>query len=293
MPRCRLESLGVSLPRKGLRRWGSIRHAVEAGRQCLRQSHYRPADVGLLINSGVYRDGHCAEPAMAVFIQHQLGINIEFQGRRTLSFDLQNGGCGMLSALHVLDAMLRSGDARVGMAVSSEHDSDRRPDPSYPYPASGAAVLLDLSPLGRVGFGAFAFHTDESAADLFSAVVSLEQKHGRLLLRREAALEQRYLACAAAAAEQALSREGLRREELSLIVPAQISGSFVASLPGTLGVEAGRVLDLTRELPDTHSTSLFLALHRALERQQLPAGSHSLLLAVGSGVTAGAAIYHF
>ncbi len=106
MRRCRIESLGVSLPRRRLRRWGSVRHAVEAGRRCLAASHYRPGDVEVLVNTGVYRDRHTCEPAMACYIQHRLGINVEFQGRRTASFDLLDGGVGMLSAclLYTSDA---------------------------------------------------------------------------------------------------------------------------------------------------------------------------------------------
>ena len=90
-------------------RWGSVHHAVEAGRRCLDESQYRPADVGVLINAGVHRDGHICEPAIAAYIQHRLGINVEFQGRRTLSFDLLNGGCGMLNAAQVAIALLQGG----------------------------------------------------------------------------------------------------------------------------------------------------------------------------------------
>ena len=62
MRRCRVESLGVSQERP---HWGSVRHAVEAGRHCLRASCYHPADVRVLVNTGVHRDGHVCEPAVA------------------------------------------------------------------------------------------------------------------------------------------------------------------------------------------------------------------------------------
>ncbi len=75
------------------------------------------------------------------------------------------------------------------MVVSSEANSDRRPDPAYTWPASGAAVLLDVSPRSGVGFGAFAFETHEEHAELFSSVVSLAETHGRILVRRAAELE--------------------------------------------------------------------------------------------------------
>lgn len=291
MLRCRIESLGVSLPRRRLLRWGSLRHAVEAGELCLEASHYRPEDVQVLVNAGVYRDGHVCEPAIACYVQHALGINIDFHGRRTLAFDLLNGGVGMLNAAHVVSSLLLAGEVHAGMVVASEIDSDRRPDPSFTYAPTGAALLLDLSPRGDTGFGPFAFDTREDQADLCTAVVSLKEKHGHLLVTRRAELEDAFLARAASAAAEALERDGLRKEDVDLVVPAQVSPSFLSRLPAALGIPREKVLDLTSELPDTLTTSVFLAFERARATGRLGPGSKALLLAVGSGVTAGAVAY--
>jgi 3-oxoacyl-[acyl-carrier-protein] synthase-3 len=293
MRRCRLESLGVSPPRRGIFRWGSVRHAVEAGRRCLERSHHQPCDVDLLVNTGVHRDGHVCEPAIAAYVQHRLGVNVEFQGRRTLAFDLLNGACGMLTAVQVVTALIQSGEVQVGMVVASEANSDRRPDPASACPRSGAAVMLDASPRASVGFGAFAFHTHDEHADLYTSVVSLAQPHGRLLMRRGAELEAVYLAAAGAVVDDALARDGLHRDDVDLVVPAQISAGFLERLPAAIGFPAGKVLDLTDHLPDTLSTSLFLALHHAREAGRLSPGATALLLAFGSGVTVGAATYRF
>jgi 3-oxoacyl-[acyl-carrier-protein] synthase III len=51
------------------------------------------------------------------------------------------------------------------------------------------------------------------------------------------------------------------------------------------------VLDLTAELGDTLTTSWALALHRARERGRLRDGQRAAILAFGSGVTLGAALY--
>lgn len=230
---------------------------------------------------------------MACYIQHGIGINIEFQGRRTASFDLANGGVGMLNAIQVLWALITSGQAHVGMVVSSEVNTDRNPDPAYPYPGSGAAVLLDLAPRSGTGFGPFAFRTFEEHAELFTSHVRLDRKRGRLVMQRQSALEDVYLAGTTAAAAEILDRQGWRRDEVDLVVPAQISPSFLARLPGAIGVPRERVADLTSVLPDTHSTSTFLALHHVQTRRPFPPGARVLLLACGSGVTVGAATYTF
>jgi 3-oxoacyl-[acyl-carrier-protein] synthase III len=249
--------------------------------------------VRVLINTGVHRDGHVCEPATACYIQHALGINIEFQGRRTVSFDLANGGAGMLNALHVLCALMDSEEVQAGLVVSSEANRDRRPDPAYTYPASGAAVLVDPSPHSSTGFGAFAFDTHEEHADLYTSVVSLKEKRGRIVMRRASELEDAYLAGAGAAVEAALARDGLRREDVALVVPAQISRSFLARLPEAIGIGKDRVADLSSQLPDTLSTSVFLALHRVSARRPFAPGEKAVLLACGSGVTVAAATYHY
>lgn len=293
MRRIRLESIGVSRPRKRLFKRGSLVHAVEAGRVCLRASHYHPEDVQILINTGVYRDGHYAEPAFACFIQNKLGINVEFQGRQTLSFDLQNGGCGMLSAVYVLKTLIQSGAARVGMVVSSEANSDHRPDPSYTYPASGAALLLDISPQSSQGFGSFVFKTYAEYCDLYHAVVSLTRKKGRLYVRKKIGLEDAYLRYAKDVLAELLEREHLRLEDIDLFIPSQLSPAFIQQLAAELSFSIDKMHDTTHLFADTLTTSVFLALQDAMTQGRTGPEKNVVFLTFGSGVTIGAAIYYF
>lgn len=293
MRRCRIESMGVSQSGIGLFKGGSMRHALSAGRRCLKSSRYNPSDVRVLINSGVHRDGHICEPAIAVYIQHRLGINIEFQGQKTLAFDLQNGGCGMLNSLQVLCALLQSGEIRVGMAVGSEANRDRHPDPTYTYPASGAALLVDLSPRPETGFGSFAFHTRDEYSERFTSFVDLGVKRGRIVMHRAAELEEIYLSMVPAVVDELLEKEELRRDEIGRVIPAQISPGFLNRLPATAGFPMGKVADYSSVLPDTHSTSVVLALKRSVTQNPPKRGEKALLLAFGSGVTVGGAVYSF
>ncbi|MGC4122661.1 MAG: 3-oxoacyl-[acyl-carrier-protein] synthase III C-terminal domain-containing protein [Myxococcales bacterium] len=293
MRRCRIESLAVSPPRKTFFKWGSLKHAVHAGKQCLEQSIYNPNDVRVLINSGVHRDGHVCEPAIAAYIQHGLDINVEFQGRRTLAFDLLNGACGMLNAAQVMAALIESGEAQVGMVVSSEANADKSPDPSYLFPTSGAAALLDVSPLRNVGFGKFVFQTHEEHLDLFASTVSLSVPRGKLTIKRAIEIEEVWLKHAGAAIDELLSLERLAKSEIDFVVPAQISPWFLQKLPERIGFPKEKVVDLTATLADTHSTSTFLALHHLMSSGQATSGKRALLLAFGSGITVGAATYRF
>jgi 3-oxoacyl-[acyl-carrier-protein] synthase-3 len=291
--RVRIAGIGSSLPGRRLLRRGSVARAVEAGRRCLAAANRRPAEVGLLIHAGVTRDHHVCEPANAAYIQHRLGINIEFQGARTLSFDLGNGGCGMLDAAHVLCALLQEGTPRCGMVTASEGNVDWRAKGDRPCPDSGAAVLLEVSPQPETGFGSFAFLTRSEFADMAVTLVSLAEARGRLRTRRDPGLDERWLEMAGPVVDEALKRDGLSRSQVDRVVAAQISAGFLARLPDAVGMPAERVADFSGDLPDTLSTSVFLALQRELALRPPPPGQTVLLLAFGSGLTVAAATYHF
>jgi 3-oxoacyl-[acyl-carrier-protein] synthase-3 len=230
---------------------------------------------------------------MAVFIQHRLGINIEFQGRSTLAFDLQNGGCGMLDAVHVVAAQLQSGEIEAGLVVASEANTDRHPDPGFSCPASGAALLLDQSPWSGSGFGEFVFHTRDEYADAYTSLVSLAHKRGRTIVKRRADLEDIYLSLAGGVVKDVLARDHLLAKDIDFVVPVQLSPNFLSRLPEAIGFPEDKVITFSDRLPDTLSTSLFLALKLAMDDLRPVPGQKALLLACGSGITVAAATYRF
>jgi hypothetical protein len=221
--------------------------------------------------------------------------------------------------------MLQTGQVAAGMVVAGEANSDRRPDPASTIARSGAALLLELSPDAGTGsdagidtgtgndagagigigvgidagagsdagsgFGAFAFRTHEEDAELFTAVVSLAEPRGRLLIRRQSRLEAAWLAHAAAAVDDALAQEGLTRDQIDIVVPAQISQGFLAKIPAAIGIPATKVMDFTASLPDTGSTSFVLAWHHLCATRKPARGTRVLFLTFGSGLTVGAATY--
>ena len=291
MQRFRIESIGVSNPRKGVIK-GSLEQAVKAGKRCLASSGHRPQEVSVLINTGIHRDGHYAEPAVACFIQKKLEINPEFQERQTLSFDLQNGGSGMLSGAYVLANMMKSGHIQTGMVISSEGNYDSQPDPNYRYPASGAAIMMDISPVSDKGFGSFCFKTFEEYSDLYTSGVSLKEKKGKILINQKKDLESTYLKCIPEVWENLLQTEGLDRGAIDLVIPSQISPSFVGQLPQTLGLPKEKILDVTDFLDDTLTTSPILALQRAIDKKIVTKNQTLVFLTAGSGITIGAAVYY-
>ena len=98
---------------------------------------------------------------------------------------------------------------------------------------------------------------------------------------------------AAGVIDDVLAKDGLRRDQIDFVVPAQVSPAFLSRLPAASGFSPQKVTDFTGQFPDTISTSVFLALHRSMAERPPARGEKALLLACGSGVTVAAATYHF
>jgi Transposase DDE domain len=127
-----------------------------AGR-CLDRAGRRADDVQLLINAGVYLDRNISEPAIAALIQEDIGANLEIRpgaGQGTLSFDVRNGACGLLSGVYLVDGLLASGTVECGMVVGGDADPEPGISEGFGFPATAGAILLG-SDDSRPGLSAF------------------------------------------------------------------------------------------------------------------------------------------
>ncbi len=88
--------------------------ATEAARQALDRSEVRAADLDMVIYAGMSRD--YVEPATAHIVQDRLGA------RHAVCFDLSNACHGFMNAIHLLDALIATGQARRGLIVTGEEN---------------------------------------------------------------------------------------------------------------------------------------------------------------------------
>jgi 3-oxoacyl-[acyl-carrier-protein] synthase-3 len=142
-----IEAIGASLPRRRLRREGSVDLCVRAAQAGLAGAGIDAGDIDVLIHTGVYRDRNICEPAMAPFVQERIGANSSSPSRSggersTFSFDLNNGVCGWLNALQIGDGLLSSGRARRVLVVTADVDPAPRVSSGLGFAPGGAAVVL-------------------------------------------------------------------------------------------------------------------------------------------------------
>ena len=266
-----------------------------AARTCLERAGRRAEDVQLLINAGVYLDRNISEPAIAALIQEDIGANREIQpggGQGTLSFDVRNGACGLLTGMYLVDGLLTSATVECGLVVGGDVDPDPGASEGFGFPAAAGAILLS-SDDSRPGLSAFRFATfPQFGEELQSSIAWHEDPGdggGRNTLTVE--LDRHYLAhalaCAEAMVRELVDEEGLDLADLDLLVATASVPGFADGLARRLEIASARVASPTDGLARAHTAAPAIA----LESAQLATSRTALLVCAGAGITVVGALY--
>ncbi len=272
-------------------RHSALRVAVATAKTCLDEVGCPPTDLDLLINAGIYRDRNLGEPALAAMIQEDVGANPEdpHAGRHgTFSFDIANGVCGPLTALRVVDGFLRTGAIRRALVVASDADPGHHIAHDFPFAAAGGALLCSWTD-DEVGLGSFHWANFPGGGDLFRSTVTYHDRRNRLEIAASDAIDDVFAAAAAKVALECLDNASTDLAAVDLVLAAPAHPAFAESLASHLCVPVEHVVVGQDER--IHTAALVAAFHGAATAGRLRPGSTVLLLAVGAGVTAGAALY--
>ena len=87
--------------------------------------------------------------------------------------------------------------------------------------------------------------------------------------------------------------EGLDLNRIDKVFPPQISSRFISQLSEMLHIPLERFVDVVGDGPDLFSSSLPYAFEHVYEKGLVKPGDTGLMIAVGSGIQVGCAIYHF
>jgi 3-oxoacyl-[acyl-carrier-protein] synthase III len=272
-----------------------VRRAAE---ECLARSSYGRNEIGLLLHAGVYRNDFLSDPAQAALIAGALEINHKVgaeRNGRTFAFDVSNGAVGFLNACHVATTMIQAGTFETALISAAEIENNLRlpAAPLLGVRQTASAVVLERSPGGRTGFGAFAFRCVADSIDAYTSEATFDHGATYLQFRRADELEDGYLSSLEGVVEELLDREGLGRNDIGLVLPPQLSSQFVARVEESLGLPRASVVDAVGTGHDLFTSALPYALTRASELGLTGEGEIALILQVGSGLQAAGAIYYF
>ncbi|MEV0948666.1 hypothetical protein [Rhodococcus sp. NPDC049939] len=274
-----------------------IEHSSRAARAALEAASIGPEQVGVLINTGIYRDSNMVEPAIAALIQKAAGIGLDYTETdpKSFSFDLMNGACGVLNAVQVASGLLETATTERVLVVSGDtHPSmtGAAAPQGFPYTTAGAAMLLEHTDRPE-GFGPV--HVDlldgEPAVEGFVDMSTMGTT-GRtaMTVARADDFDVRILDAAVSVATRALDGSGID-PATTVLISSQPTSGFQTALAEKLGIRSLGVDGEPRVAGDTHTAALTLAYHRAVTADGMKDVTSALFVAAGAGPSAAATVY--
>jgi 3-oxoacyl-[acyl-carrier-protein] synthase III len=215
--------------------------------------------------------------------------------KKALAFDLMNGALGFLNGCFCGISMLQAGRHRRIMVATAEVENNAA------FPSLGlrglregaSSVILGVGEEGGEGFGGFFFCDHTEHIDSFETHMSNVDGNCRMVFSPRDDLEPAYLACIEKAFRSLLEREGIDPGQVAAVLPPQVSSSFVASLRERLPVKAEVVIDASGGQKDCFTSSLACSLEELRRTRAPQAGDIGIILGMGAGIQAAAAVYRF
>jgi len=296
-----IDMVSVVRPRFSFSPGNSIRLSVRAARQCLDYAGIDPGNLGLLINTGIYRHKNTGEPAIAALIQEKIASgkpvkNNPVNSKNTFSFDLNNGGCGLLTGIEIVQGLINSGEISYGMVVTGDSEPFYGLSTEFAFYAAAAAIILSKSPDSRgfTMFRTYSFpeYSGELISQTFYRTVSWNRRGKNILdIRQKESYPDLCVDCAVKSLFRFLEECGKTLNEIDLIIPSQSPPGFTNKMKNRTGMNDNFI-----EMPKTgnkvfHSAGPAFALKKVWDDNRFRSSKNIIFLTIGSGINVSIALY--
>jgi 3-oxoacyl-[acyl-carrier-protein] synthase-3 len=227
-----------------------------------------------MINTGIY-DHHDA--LSTILDRHPVHAG-------TVSFDVNNGGAGFVTAAQLADGFVAAGTSHLAMIVAADADSSPRTSRSFPFTPAGGAVVI--AP-GKLGFQRFIVRTFPEHAALFESRLV----HDVLEVVEAPSFEDCCVAHAAQVAHEMLADAALVPAQVDLLLASQYPCGFALRVAHALGIPEDRLPCVRPALRGAHTAGPIGALEAALTARRFAHARHTLFVTAGAGLTIGVAWY--
>jgi 3-oxoacyl-[acyl-carrier-protein] synthase-3 len=296
-----IKMVSVARPWFGFHHVNSIRLSARAASQCLDDACIDPCDIGLLINTGVYRYKNTGEPAIAALIQETIGANRTIakdndNHKSTFSFDLSNGGCGFLTAIEIVQGSISSGEITYGMVVTGDSEPFYRLSKEFTFNSAAAAIILAGSENSN-GFSMFRTYTypEYSGEFVSSTFYSNIGGHGKgrniLNVMQKESYPDVCVDCAVKSLFSFLDESGKTLNDIDLIIPSQSPLGFTEKLKKRVGMN-GNFIEIKKTGNMVfHTAGPAFALKKVWDDNRFRSSKNIIFLTIGSGINVSLALY--
>ncbi len=293
----------VSVVRPRVSFWpeNSIALTARAASQCLVGAGIDPHDLGILINTGVYRYKNTGEPAIAALIQEKIAASKAGRKRsgnsgKTFSFDLNNGGCGLLTGIEIVHNLLNNDEIYYGMIVTGDSEPFHGLSEDYGFYAAAAAVILSKSD-ESVGFSMFRTYSYPDYSDEFSSYTFFNKtgSNGRGKNKLKVMQKDTYMDfcvdCALKSLFDFLAESGKTLDEIDLIIPSQSPPGFVSRMKNQVGMNDNFIQVADNGNKVFHTAGPAFALKKVWDDNRFGNSKNIIFLTVGSGISVSITLY--
>lgn len=294
----KIDMIAVSRPGSVFNTGNSIELSVKAASRCLSDAGIDPLDLGLLINTGVYRYKNIGEPSIASLIQKKIFYKKlpDDNSENTFSFDLNNGGCGWLTGIQLIRESIINGKISCGLVVTGDSEPFRGLSQGFKFQPAAAALLLSLSkdPRGFTLFRSYTFsdHNLELISHTYYGHLKWKRNGSNILLVRQ---KESYLDlcadCAAGSLLDFLDGSGLSLNDIDLIIPSQSPEGFVNKIRDRTGI-SDKIVEVNEKGNRwLHTAGPAFALKKVWDDNRFKTSERVIFLTVGSGINVSVALY--
>ncbi|MBT4290597.1 MAG: ketoacyl-ACP synthase III [Deltaproteobacteria bacterium] len=280
--------------------------AVDAVKDCLSRSKYKPEAIDMVVCCSISRnkDGLTTvfEPPLSLFIKENIGAP------KALNFDIANACAGMLTGIYIVDSFIKQGIIKTGLVVSGEYISNLSETAVNRIRTATSSQLASLT-LGDAGAAIVMEKTDQSDSQAlkvsgfttFSHYNNLcigRQCHtspGGIMNTKRRKLHSAAILELPKILKAALLDSNLSFSQIDYFIPHQTSITAIKvgmqKMVKKLKGSPGETVTNLERFGNTASTSHILALHRYLQEKRIKKGSNILMTALASGLVIGCVIF--
>jgi 3-oxoacyl-[acyl-carrier-protein] synthase III len=236
-----------------------------------------PVRPGMIINTGVYPDKYIQEPAFASLLLGRQKVISDENNSDTFSFDLHEGGGGLIMALRILKGFLESKKIDSGLVVAGDH---------LKHAHAGAIFLSNSTEIA--GFSRFHQEIYVEYQDEYRSYTRYLNGELKLVIDQSDKYIDNCQRCAEKSLTKFLDTLGLSLIDIDLFITSQSPFDFAPRINETIGGNRVEVIKNSRHL---NSAGMIFALNQAIESGRFKQARIILFMTVGPGITIDMALY--
>ena len=301
----KISMVSLSLPFFSFSPGNSISTSSKAAKKCLENAGIDPSEIKLLINTGIYRYKNTGEPSIASLIQKKImryqpakmkSADVHARDKDTFSFDLNQGACGWLAGIQIMDGFIQTGDISHGIVCTGDSEPFRGSSVNYRFDSAAAAIILSGSETSG-GFSDFKTYYYPDLGEEFSGITRFGKINGKRGKRNILYIEQKksYLEncidCAIESLQKYIDETRLTLNEFDLIISSQSPEGLVPCLKERTGLGNKFVEVINNRNKELHTAGPAFALKKSWDDNSFRDSKNILFLTVGSGIIVSLATY--